>query len=750
MHRLESCLGELPEPSCVQCMKYSKFSSMLAICYLSNIVILYLYSSTECVLLNGSDEESVNDCDFVGEDKLVSIDDDGRCILWDISNGCQIFVSSGEFSFPKCLSYNPNTCNFVIGTEDNQLITMKIAGPELKETNRINLESEDDDGIVSITYSEFGTVLVGCHKRVLEVDIPSSKCLRETPLSCLSVSTFSFMFGQDATILAISTSCLGPGVQLTHIKGVTRDECVGSEQNPENPESCELSDSGGAIDDDERNSETIDDDARNSGRHGNPFEEDERENCEDNFVSVFPSTDPVDKSPLRSTPMKRKRPQPAKKKRTIDKPVTFHKTIRSSGYGSVPPVQRMFSGVVKPKRKVKGSRGIETALMSRLSDQKTYPCDCGVTRQRQTFSRDNDIEAKLAHGAAVLKVCYSPDGSLLGSCSTDKSTRVTRLPLSQFQGDGKVLVGHQGVVSSVDFSYSSTIIGGSKIPQRPLILTGSQDGTARIWCSSLSSPLATLAPPRGEGVDYGPVTQASFYYLDKFVLVGCGSQVRLHQYLVDEDCAVPSKNLKAQQQKNRRKQQNGGPSPNQRIVANWDSKTEAKTVTSFSAINSFLSHLVVVARSDRSIVVIDTGANTYSRLIPSTDTDDRATHTIVLPNSTTYASHPTSAYDMFISSSTSAGGSISVWDLRARERVQCLQGHKNRVHPVGAAISPCMRYIATGSEDNSCYIYDIRKGQPVERLWDKHRDTVSDVAYHPLHPQLVTACFDGKLRFYTV
>lgn len=28
-------------------------------------------------------------------------------------------------------------------------------------------------------------------------------------------------------------------------------------------------------------------------------------------------------------------------------------------------------------------------------------------------------------------------------------------------------------------------------------------------------------------------------------------------------------------------------------------------------------------------------------------------------------------------------------------------------------------------------------------------DVVSDVAYNPLHPQIVTACYDGRVRFYT-
>jgi WD40 repeat protein len=65
------------------------------------------------------------------------------------------------------------------------------------------------------------------------------------------------------------------------------------------------------------------------------------------------------------------------------------------------------------------------------------------------------------------------------------------------------------------------------------------------------------------------------------------------------------------------------------------------------------------------------------------------------------------------------------------EEEERLRGHHNRMHPLGAAISPCMRYVATDSEDNSCYIYDVRQGRPVERIWGSHRDTVADVAFLP-------------------
>ena len=43
-------------------------------------------------------------------------------------------------------------------------------------------------------------------------------------------------------------------------------------------------------------------------------------------------------------------------------------------------------------------------------------------------------------------------------------------------------------------------------------------------------------------------------------------------------------------------------------------------------------------------------------------------------------------------------------------------GHANRQHAVGVAFSPCMRFLATGSEDKSAYLYDTRMGTILHRL----------------------------------
>ena len=92
---------------------------------------------------------------------------------------------------------------------------------------------------------------------------------------------------------------------------------------------------------------------------------------------------------------------------------------------------------------------------------------------------------------------------------------------------------------------------------------------------------------------------------------------------------------------------------------------------------------------------------------------------------------------------------VALWDLRADRCAGRFSEHMNRREvTVKAAFSPCMRYIATGSEDRACYIYDLRAGTSVAKIAG-HSDVVSAVAFNPLHPQLATGAYDGAVHFFT-
>lgn len=61
-----------------------------------------------------------------------------------------------------------------------------------------------------------------------------------------------------------------------------------------------------------------------------------------------------------------------------------------------------------------------------------------------------------------------------------------------------------------------------------------------------------------------------------------------------------------------------------------------------------------------------------------------------------------------------------------------------------------MRYLATGSEDRTARIVDLRTGMKELGKTGSglFKDVVTGVTYHPLHAQLAVCSFDGTVKFF--
>ena len=144
---------------------------------------------------------------------------------------------------------------------------------------------------------------------------------------------------------------------------------------------------------------------------------------------------------------------------------------------------------------------------------------------------------------------------------------------------------------------------------------------------------------------------------------------------------------------------------------------------------------------------------------------DKSVHHIALPTPSVHAPHLLDAYNMFATSAID--NLIVLWDIRfcflaliwncfyhyalvvrAPRSVARYGGHVNRREPVQAAVSPCLRYLATGSEDKSVRMVDLRTGRELLKLAGLHSDVVSAVAFHPLKAQLASVSYDGTVKFY--
>ncbi|KAE9129031.1 hypothetical protein PF005_g5050 [Phytophthora fragariae] len=313
---------------------------------------------------------------------------------------------------------------------------------------------------------------------------------------------------------------------------------------------------------------------------------------------------------------------------------------------------------------------------------------------------------------------------------------------------------------SVSASYGSV----DGIPQSDEDQVGS-DRTSRIWLAdsdACSLTLEGIAPPSdiaaaaaamgsmsmssAKKATRQEIVEARFFYMDKFLLSACGNLVRLHQFELDEAFARASSS-KAKPAKKKNDVEILENRSCKKRVAQW-SFGDMQSVTSLACVNgAFLSSVAVLAGSDRSIRVLDIGAGGGGRTVRVVrDAHSRAAHTVALPRPTCYTSHPSNFYDLMLSSA--ADSTTHLWDIRADNCVMRFCEHVNRVHTLGVAFSPCMRYVATGSEDRAAYIYDIRTGRRLVKI-KGHSEVVTSVAFNPLHPQLATASIDGTVRFYS-
>lgn len=460
------------------------------------------------------------------------------------------------------------------------------------------------------------------------------------------------------------------------------------------------------------------------------------------------------------------------KKSALDKPITFRTRIKSSGYGATPsPVT--FAGkrrVPAAKDKRRNGSGAQQTPSSASPGAaidaylKEYPTSCGLLSR---FQEKHALPPRTLHQGAILSLEFSHDAKWLATSGNDKVAQVCKLPFSRFGGEGNVFAGHDQAVRSIHWSFSNR-----------MLTTTSSDKTTRLWLvdsdtpslafhgaapiSSVAATAAAMTTTNMGALNAAPVlssakkasvaqdiVDALFFYMDRFVVSACGNVVRLHQFELDEQFARASTTNNKTPSAGRKPQRNDidvlENRSRKRKAAQWVFD-DMQSVTSIACVNgSILSPVVVIAGSDRSLRIVDAGVGKTTRVITDAHAR-RAVHSLALPRASCYTSHPSNFYDLL--ASAAANSTVHLWDVRADNCVMRFGEHVNRVHALGVAFSPCMRYVATGSEDRAAYLYDMRTGRCITKLTG-HTDVVTSVAFNPLHPQLATASYDGSVRFYS-
>ncbi|MEQ2206934.1 hypothetical protein XENOCAPTIV_004955, partial [Xenoophorus captivus] len=106
-----------------------------------------------------------------------------------------------------------------------------------------------------------------------------------------------------------------------------------------------------------------------------------------------------------------------------------------------------------------------------------------------------------------------------------------------------------------------------------------------------------------------PIRGALFYYLDKFILLTSGPSVYLYLYNLD----LTRDDIKRYKQRS--------------VIKLASCLTpSASDITALSAVNDFISYIVLVCCSDRSIQVLDMNKGAVGSVLP--DAHSRAIHCI--------------------------------------------------------------------------------------------------------------------------
>lgn len=231
------------------------------------------------------------------------------------------------------------------------------------------------------------------------------------------------------------------------------------------------------------------------------------------------------------------------------------------------------------------------------------------------------------------------------------------------------------------------------------------------------------------------IKQAQFYYQDKLIALASGGRLSFFQFQLPINDAIKD-DVKRLQQRGIYK-----------LVQSFKHPT-AHSIPSFCLHNTRTqSHIGIIGGSNKEMIIYDANANQAIRTF--NDGHFKHIHTVKFYEGD-YCRGDEAALNTFLTAS--ADGCIKLWDLRigGTSAVRVFEGgHTNRSQTIGFEVSNCYRYLVTGSESRSAFVYDIGSGQPIDKTKNAvHREGVTDISFNPVWNEWASSSIDGHVRVF--
>ncbi|NJO14360.1 MAG: TIR domain-containing protein [Thioploca sp.] len=330
------------------------------------------------------------------------------------------------------------------------------------------------------------------------------------------------------------------------------------------------------------------------------------------------------------------------------------------------------------------------------------------------------------HQGSVNQAVFSPDGTLILTASDDKTARLWQTESGKLL---QTLIGHQAKIEQAAFS-----------PDGQWVITVSSDKTARLWPVKSGQLLHTFTGRAG-----------TIYYAD----FSPDSRL-LVTTTWDEEAQDPNARLwDVNSGKllhvlagHTRGIRHADFSPDgQYIVTAADDKTARLWEVSNGQLRHiFTGHQDGVARVAFSPDGTQVATVSWDQTVRLWETPSgRLQHILAKHTDVVYRAvfSPNGKLLVTVSNDKTA----RIWEVATGKQRQVLTGHQAGIARV--TFSPDGLLIATTSWDKTLRLWQVNDGQPLAVLAG-HEDIIRDIAYHPLGHQIITASNDHTARLWQI